>query len=914
MIVYFGLEFDATVYPKPQNGEYFVGSKGLLHLLETWCGLSGHPNNDQHLRIEQYRQAAIAYANENPTVFYKASLDADQLGTADTLLFMRDELRIAGWDFKLEKGQPKRLAVLAEIETYFQDDTGEIKLRLSPGYADRYRTLIDFIPKIELPFTQFFHNERLDLLPTHLQTLIAVLEAKGISCQAVPHPTNEGNNDLNLLQKILDRRSIGSGQVDLFAKAKTTLKGDGSLVILNAKRDTDAAAFVAKLIQANADLQPLCLIPEQSRVLDNAFIQEGLPSLGILSASLARPTLQILKLVPAFLWDPIDPFKVLEFVSLALKPLEDYLAANIAVQMAQTPGIKGEGWNIMLAQYFDALNKRAERDSSIDVDQIRQQYNFWFERERVGPNQKVAKEKVIDIFEHISNWAQQVYSDSKDKNNNLLVLKEQAKRIKDLLEALPKNETHLSNLELERIVRTIYQPAPVSFKEKQSGHLPFIHHTSALIEPVDDLLWWNFARNEYEHFFSRWYHHETDYLAKGNIQLSSPTHKNNILLWQRPRPVFFAKKRLILVIPQMVNGAEVHTHPIMDEIEATLEGIQACSYDIHSQEGKAFLEKYFKIPDLAQLDHNPLGRPQPFLQVKKVERLAQREEETLTSLDTLFYYPYQWVFRHKIKLRTSSILSVVGDNTLMGNLAHKFFEKMLKEADVIKWTKADIFNWIDKESTKLLAREGVVLLLYGREPDRVAFINKVKFAALSLITAIQKNNWTVRSTEEKLSGTFLDLPVKGKADIVLERGHETVIVDLKWRGASWRSKMIKNEEDLQLVMYAQLLGEKEDWCHTSYFIIENGKFIARNNQAFSEAEEVAPDADHKQVAQEIWKSMERTYQWRRAQLDKGQIEVRTPHTIPDLELTYGDELMHVLEMKNSEAYFDDYRVLINLVD
>ncbi len=907
MTLYFGLEFEGAVYPKAQDGDYFVGQNGLLHLLESWSGLSGHPHNNQHLRIEQYRQAIIAYANENKNAFYAASLEADQLGTADTLLFMRDELRISGWDFQTTENSPNRLRTIASIESYFdQDPSEESTLLLSPGYADRYRHLMDILDDIELPFTTLIHNEPIELLSGHLQTLFKQLEKKGISCKAVETPKQSGNSDLQILQNVLHRTSTN--------KEKINLKGDGSLIILKAKRDTDAAAFVAQLIDTNKDFQPLCLIPEQSRILDNAFIQEGLPSLGILSASLARPSLQILKLVTAFLWDPIDPFKILEFVSLAIKPLDNELAANIALQIAQTPGINGDDWNIMIARYFEALEERAQKDKSIDVAEIRWQYKFWFGRNRIKSNTKIPKEDVIEIFDYLSKWAHNVFEQSK-KNNNLLVLKEQSKRITDLLHALPESETHLSNLELERIVRTIYQPSPVLFKDKQSGHLPFVHHTSAIIEPVDDLLWWNFSRNEYEHFFSRWYHSEIKFLSEKGITLSSPSHKNSILLWQRPRPVFFAKKRMVLVISEMVNGAEVYTHPILDEMEAAIKGIDQISYDIHTQKGAAFLSQYFKIPKQVELEYRQLGRPQAFFEVKQPEKLEQREAESLTSLETLFYYPYQWVFRHKIKLRTSSILSIVGDNTLMGNLAHKFFEKMLKEPDVNTWTKDQIFAWIDKESTNLLAREGVVLLLYGREPDRVAFLNKVKFAALSLITAIQKNNWTVQSTEANLNGDFLDIGVKGKADLVLERDGETAIVDFKWRGANWRTNLIKNEEDLQLIMYARLLGETTDWSHTAYFIIENGKIIARNNQAFEEANEVVPDDSHTQIAQIIWEKMEKTYQWRRKQLDEGKIEVRTTATILDLQEAYQDDnLLELLEMKDSEAFFDDYRVLINLVE
>ena len=86
----------------------------------------------------------------------------------------------------------------------------------------------------------------------------------------------------------------------------------------------------------------------------------------------------------------------------------------------------------------------------------------------------------------------------------------------------------------------------------------------------------------------------------------------------------------------------------------------------------------------------------------------------------------------------------------------------------------------------------------------MSFIKKVKYAAWCLVNLIQKNGWRVVATEKDLEGKFLGIPVNGRADLVLEKDGEWAVIDLKWRGARRREETIKNEEDLQLVLYSQI--------------------------------------------------------------------------------------------------------------
>ena len=898
--IYFGLELEDKVFPHggmTEGGVHYHGPNSLLLLLESHLGLIGFSEKINYLRIAQYRQALQEYSRANNEVFYKKAYEADQLATAEELLTRRDELLLAGWNFELRTDMPIRLKVLAEIEAFIQEDSD---LNLPKGFADRFVNMLAVCEEQSTPIANIYLNEPYDLLPFHLQRLMKALEANGTSIQKMPPPTIEGNADLQVFQNALQGKRV-----------KTDLKKDGSLLIIKAKRDTDAAAFLAKLLHLNETYRPTCLIPEKTRVLDNALIHEQLPSLGILSASLARPTLQILKLAPVFLWRPIDPYKVLEFVSLPVKPLENDLAVIIARLIASRPGLNSDSWYAAINQYFEELEERAKTEANIDVDAIRQQYQFWFERRRYNSSRSVPKEEVIEIFDYVNTWASQAHETEGGNNQSLLVLSEQARRIKELMEALPDSYNFLSNLELERIVRTIYAPSPVMFKDIEVGHLPFLYHASALIQPVPDLLWWNFSQSERASFFSKWYQPEMTYLAKLDAHLENPQRENARLIWQRKRPILQTANRLLLVIPERVEGSVVLSHPLLGDLEATFGELDAITYDVDKQTNKAILEGYFQMPKQEVLDKRKIAVPTPVLKIEETAMLENREHETFTSLNALLYYPYQWVFRHKVRLHKSSILSVVRDNTLMGNLSHRFIELLLKE-DIADWQKSQVEKWIDEKAPQLFAREGATLLMYGREPERLAFLKKLKYAAWSLVSTIQNNCWKVQATEMDITGQFVEMPIKAKADLVLEREGEKAVLDLKWSGSNYRKRIIKNEEDLQLVLYSKLIAEETEWSHTGYFILDKGEVIARNNQAFSNCTALHADADHIAINERIYEKMEATFKWRLAQLQKGQVEIRTDQTQLDLEDLYAGELMDLLEMRDGNAPFDDYRVLIGV--
>lgn len=901
MQLYFGLNVQSDLLHHQAGlslGKQYVDPKQFLLLLEQHLGLVSKDEDIEYLRVEQYRQALKHYLAQAGDAFFKNAFVADDLGVAADLLKRRDELLVAKWDFKIEAITPERLALLAKIESYWKDDTNTLKLYA--GKADRLLKLQKHINRATHFIEQIQLCDPLSDFPLIWQTLLADLTAVGVQIDEYAAPEQFKDTDLGTWQACLQGQKEGAQQ----------LKADGSLLIIKAYRETHLAAWMAKLLANNQDFRPAILLPQAKRSFENALIKEDLASLGVASASLARPSLQVLKLASVFLWEPIDLYKLMEFVSLGVKPLDADLAERIAGFLANTPGLYSERWFAMINDYFTKhLPEKAKKHTQLNVAKIQQQYDFWFKRTRVDSrSSKVSKKDARAIYVYLHEWAIDLYKQEEDIAS-LAVLTKQTARLIELLDALP--ETELSHLELERIVRTIYEPAPVLYQAAEAYKLNTIHHAGAVHQAQKQLLWWDFFEYEKNYFFTAWYPEELAFLETKKLQLESPSAKNTKMLNQRKRPILWTQDQLILCVPDYSEGEAVQAHPLLGDLEASF-GEQLDEITVHIDDLQlADILKHWNLPVFEEQKANPLAQVQPFVELEE-QQLALRETETPTSIEQLLFYPYQWVFKHQMKLRKSSILSVVEDFRLYGNLAHRLIEKLLKQ-DVIGWSKTQVETWIKEQVPLLLKREGATLLLYGKEPERIAFIKYMKQAAWTLIAMLKENDWEVLASEYLLEGPWQELNIKGRADLVLKRANEYAIVDLKWRGASRYANVLRNGEDIQLAIYAKILAQEFVWPHTAYFIIDKAKMISHNQAAFKDAQAVQKDSEHEELYQQLIAQIQATLVWRKKQLTSGKIEVRSSQTHPILEELYGEQMLHLLEMKQENARFDDYDLLIGLV-
>ncbi len=927
--LYFGLSFSGPLLPEPpaqSTGELFLDYPGLIRYLERFYALSQSSANRDALRTEQYRQVLQHRLEDGDrkVPFYAASFQADKIATAEELLSRRDELLEHGYrlDRPAEEHTPERIAVLHELEALvLGPDTG---YSLLPGMADRLNRLLAALHSRSHPSLNILIQEPEELLPGGVKRLLHALKSSGDQIEFVqdgePAP---GGLDLHRWQTRLSKVAAGEPP-----SSPLQLTGDGSLVLLRAERETHLAAYLARIIRDNADWRPGVLMTVRNQTLDNALIMEGLPSMGIPSTSLARPSLQVLKLVTAFLWEPVEVERIMEFVSLVSKPLERRLGQRLAVHLADTPGLFGGRWIYTVDEAFREMKDRGF--SAARLRRAREQYDFWFRRRRYPREGRVPKGEVRSLFVFLRNWALEAYEDNQE-NSGLLVLSAQSERATELLDAQP--ETDLSYLEVERLVRTIYQPAPTQFQPPEQGTLPVSFAPGAITRlssspqgQLQRLVWWDFVETDPTYFFSRYYPPELEYLRGQNCQLVSPEQRNRLRHWQNLRPLLYTAKQLVLCIPNRVDGNETEAHALMGDLEASFTEVSLRSVTIHIDEAGQpnDLLRELSLPGFAPVPIRELASPVPLLHISRPEALRPRDKETPSSMDDLLYYPHKWLFRHQLQLKPTPILSIASENRLRGNLSHLFVEQLLRDiaAENREWSREEVAEWIDNNFARLLRQQGAVLLEYGQEPERVQFLITMKKSAWTLVGYIQQNGWQIRGSEAEIQGELTEMggqAIHGRADLVLDRDRnglrETAVVDLKWRGKTVFRNLLRNGSDIQLALYAEFLRQTgSERVHTAYYILRDARMICRNELAFEGADTVAVEEDYLDVQKDTLAKIRNTYDWRWEQFADGKLEVRCEQTVGDLEDAYlglaHDDLLY---MKEDTSPFDDYQSLIGLI-
>jgi hypothetical protein len=882
-------DFDGVLHAEPGVGDVYAGQSRLLAILEALLGRSGFPEKTDYLRIALYKQALQEWLDtSDDPVFYRASFEVDRFAVARALLDRRDALLLAGWDLSWSDGLPERLRCLAGVEQLYARMTREPDLGAqAAGVADRWAAVLNHPEWCTLlPFTTLLVYEPQAHLATPLRRFVNGCRQAGISVEwVVPDPEAPADTDLGYWQRRL------SGP----AAEPVGPRGDGTLVVVHADRDSDAAAVLGQFVASQSTWRPLLLLPDMNRLLEESLTRYGQPALGIAAASLSRPALQVLKLASTFLWEPIDVYKLMEFVTLPVKPLDDGLALTIARVLQDRPGLFSETWYGAVLGYMDQHN---------DDARIRKQYDFWLKRRRYAPQTGVPRKEAVDLYNHLYLWAIERFG--RKEETTLLGLAEQARRVRDLLSALP--DERLTFLELERIVRTIYEPAPLPVSEPEAGRFDVVHAPGALAMPTPVLLWWNMHHYVAMAGSDFWRKEERAALERLGIALEQPGRTGRRQLHMDMLAVMRTRRQLVLMCPTHIDGAPVQPHLLMGDLEAAFINPENLYLSVKSPALGPVL-----LPGSEPLEDQPIHpRLAPELQTHlnlPVETVLEKPPYiSVTNLEYLLYYPHCWFMRHYLRMYPASLLRISTDERLLGNLAHRFLELLLQE-DRSGMNRDDVFQWIVSRADTLLQQEGAPLLLYGKEPERKAFINKVQRAAWALLNALHQNEWQVAHTEHAMEGALEGIPLRAKADLVLRRGSEWAVVDFKWSGSAFRKRLISNQEDLQLILYAHLLRADGPWPHTAYFIIDEGCIIARNRSAFAEAIEAGGKTDHEAVAVLLLDRIRRTMRWRLDQLHGGTLELRTARTAPELAHLYGD-VLDLLEMRTNDARFDDYRFLL----
>ncbi len=858
MNIIFGLDLDGVASARPAStvGQLTTGPKGMLDLLETRLGLRGRYPHES-LRVIEYLYF-LRHCDTGKR-FYSRSLAADELAVAQTLLGWRDRWIEAGWRGTAAPSSSPRLFDLAAVEQ-------EAQQNLSPGIADRLRRIAKQLRSCnEIGITVTLVDAMADL-PFAWREVFNKLSVTQLSKPFLPDMLPESSGDLAVLQRAL------------LYNRPCRLHGDGSVQLLTAVGETTLANSLAFLLSDETLRAGTTVIHgNRSQVADLAFYGRNVPISGTSPPSPWRPHLQILPLTLSLIWRPLDPYRLLEFLTNPVSPLPTFCRQRLAKIVAEYPGIGSDRWHKAIEEIMARAVERAGGDTT-EAKRIEGLIAQWLDGTAYDPEQGAPTSAIAETVTMIAQWAvaRAVIMETKEPGEATLysAVGAQARLAGQLLNQLKTaGEERVSRLQLNRLIDQVTAEGTRRTDQyPECGHVHTIHSPGACRERNDTICWYHFTEPPLP---SRWPWGERELreLAEHGADLPPAGRmlQQDAAKWLLP--VLAASGRLLFLQPLISGGEATIIHPLWQRVAALTQGT-VTRIDLDAALARGAEAERLGI-DVAPVPLLPLAQPKRWWKINSPDLLACRDQESFTSLKAFLESPYQWVLRYHARIRPGSLAEVIGGTRQSGSLLHRLLERLFQPGG-LDWqqaTKAALTTWIEQTFIDLLHTEGANFLLPGRTPERESLRDLAVRACSDLIDQLRAADVVSVCMEKQVQGNFLGGRVAGFVDmLVTNREGREALIDLKLGGGAYRAEELKKNRHLQLAIYSWLRrSETAGMPEPAYYIFSERRLLAQSTSFFPGAEVFAPTDECGAAA--LWAAFETTWRWRREQLDQGRIEV-----------------------------------------
>ncbi|MBP9735503.1 MAG: PD-(D/E)XK nuclease family protein [Rhodoferax sp.] len=891
MKIRLGLELDGQhreVHQK-QLDAITTGPLGMLNLLETQLGLL-HIEAPTSERILQYRQRLKQI--DSPTRFYHQSFLVDELGTAATLLAWRDQWHLHGWCWHgtdLTSATSRRLRDMSALE-------GLTQIALEPGIGERLHQ-IHVAMQVRKP--RIASVTLLDELSTWPKAWRVVLQTLPLVAQsAVPAISSETPQNASMLAQVQGALcALEQGQ----QPHKLKWQDDGTLRIVQSETRALAGNWLAdELAKLSPDQasQTLLLAPDAA-MLDDTLAAASQARQGFSQSSAARPALQVLPLALGQLWNPLNLIGLLEFLTHPICPIPGMARTRLANMLTRSPGMgQGQAWDTALQDIQDACTKL-----DYDWEHVRHRIRVWLEHDHFEPAMGAPLEAVITRVQALADYFHGRTQET-DPAKRLAFISGQSQTLtclRSLRALVLQGDSRINPQQLQTLLdqatsRGSANPLLVA----ELGACRGITSPGAATEAADHVIWWQLKAQSIPNAYP-WSLREQTSLREAGVDLPaiSDLLSQQAEHWQRP--ITAARRQLTLILPRA--GSELHPLWLM------LESL----FDKQHPPKPQALESLLTSPDAAANPKGLTAQPyQPLPAQKRMWQLppsiaiARRETESFSSLESFLFNPYQWVLTYPAALKASSILDISDSFLLYGTLAHHLVEHYVTEPFALTQSNEEFLKWFEPAFDTLIADEGAILLMPGRNEDLASFRRKLCFAMQQLRAQLHAAHVIKVEPEVTVSGQFVGGKIAGSADLLLTRKDgQQAIVDMKWSGGKKYPDKLALNRHLQLAIYGELQRQKTgQWPRLAYFILNSAELLATDQDFFPQARLVRKNANvADEGAAHLWERFLISWKWRRQQLDQGLIEV----ALEENDDSTAPEDGMAMDILNQN--YNDYRVL-----
>lgn len=841
MKIRFGLQLDGQHGWHVRNslGELTIGANGMLGILEPQLGLIAEAV-PQSRRVVQYLDCLKRC--DNSARFYHRSLQADELGTAATLLSWRDQWHLYGWNGAIAATAPGRLFDMADVERAALG-------KLAPSEGERLAAILKVMERRIPAISNVTLTAPLAAYPKRWQQVLSRLPVEYAPLATAPH----GGLFLHALQDRLRRVQSEEKFTD---KDKLAYQDDGSLLVVRAETRLLASRWLADRMAQGLD-DGVLVASDSAALLDDILAAASQARHGLGESSAYRPALQLLPMALALLWAPLDFNVLISFLSHPVSPVRSYARRQLAGKLAAQPGIGGEQWDKTLAKIDEHYGDKAA--------EVREQIQTWIDHPRFDQDTGVPVDEVMARAQKLADYFRvRLAEQDEAKRASWNAGFSQVSAFMRSLEQLQHSGvTVIRPRQLQKLLAQATSRGSANPKlVAEVGSHAVVDDPAALIEPFDRVIWWQPVMPGTPKSYP-WSVSERRLLAEAGVELPDLTDVLDMLAADWLKPILAARKQLVIVLPP--QDAEVH--PAWQMITALVRGTPEQAIE------QIFNGHSTGTRDAIVVPHTPLPQAKRWWQLPADTPIPKRGRDSFSSLESYLFNPYQWLLRYPAGLKASNILSVSDGFLLDGQLAHALVERFFALPDALEMTEAKVLGWFDQTFPQVVKSEGAVLLMHGRRSDYEGLRYRLRRAITMLLAQLKAAGVDKVQSEMKFDGHYPGGEIMGYADLVLtNRQGKHAIVDMKWGGTKKYADKLAENTHLQLGIYAELLRQKTGaWPDVGYYILAEAKLFAQHDDYFPDGIKVNKKIE--ESTPHLWERFKASYAWRKELLQQRKIEV-----------------------------------------
>jgi ATP-dependent helicase/nuclease subunit B len=841
MRVLAGLEFGGATLTELDDLEAGRGSIGqavwspaqLLRDLELRLGL-GAELESEALRIARWgaRIAELAPLGR----FYSKSFEVDALETARSVLRLRDSLVEAGWNGQAIPGGGARLEAIVELE-----NLGTPSLPF--GYVDRLAAVERALPdwRTQL-YSELTVAEATELWPSRWQTIFRALEGTGTRL-ALPELNLPGARVDSDLAKVQAALRAGT------SIAPVELRGDGSFVLLTAETSWEAACTTAAILDNLPSAQTVVIRESDVSALDNALSTHGARTQGWRSVSPWRAALQVMPLALELAFEPKDPQRVLELLTLPVGPFLGFTGRRLAEALTQSPGIGAPVWEEAKARLVKGADRYAQSDAvgadPIDESergkQLLARIADWLEQPGDDAVSGAPRTALLAVIERVRSWAISRIPASPE-DTMLLTAARHTGALRAALESDPRPILNL--VEVRRLAESVLESgAALPLIKETAGRVTHVDRAGNLRIARSNVVWWSFVGGGAMTLGARWRQHELAALSQAGILFPDAKKRlaERAVSWRQA--LLAATERVVLVAPRKCAGEAMPIHPLWDELvactradDAALERITLDAPALRSASAGATL---LARPSLRALA--PVALPGGHGEWRvPAESVAPIDHFSPASLNSLLGCPLQWGLQYRAGV-TAGGHALPPLFMLNGTLGHRLVE-LLYPLGAFDLPPAELRERAEAELDQLFQREGAILLRAGMAFERSQLRRQLVTSMLELSSALRGAGLRILAVEKQIEVTWRDGKLVGRLDLLVATADNVqAIVDVKWGWSSYRD-LLKSGHALQLAVYAAAhAAERSDRAmpEAAYFSLKQQKLFGLASELLPNAEEIS---------------------------------------------------------------------------